>query len=389
MISMRVVLAVCFTATLGTTLPAALTGQVTRADSAAVLLSAGNGFEAAGQWEVAEAIYLHLVERFAETTAAASAQTRLINVRRAGVEGAGSVELQVWTTSYGLFIGTMVPLAFDAEAPEPYGLGLLIGGPSGFLIGRTVARSRALTEGQARAITWGGTWGTWQGFGWAMVLDLGSERRCAGGYCYDTDEEAPAVAGVTILGGLTGILIGSALSSRMISPGTATAVNLGSLWGSWFGFALGVLADQEDDALLGATLIGGNAGLLTTAVLAPGWNVTRNRARLVSLAGLLGGVVGLGVDLIAQPEDEKAAVAIPLATSVLGLSLGMAGTRDRAAPDTPGEDAGGALLNLRDGSWSVGAPLPLPIPTSVEGPRGYRRGVALALPLLHGSFRGF
>ena len=60
------------------------------------------------------------------------------------------------------------------------GVGLLLGAPAGFFASRAYARSRPLSDGQARAITLGGTWGTWQGFGWASVLDLGTEtvREC-------------------------------------------------------------------------------------------------------------------------------------------------------------------------------------------------------------------
>jgi hypothetical protein len=362
-------------------------GQASRPDSAAVLFAAGNDFEAAGEWEVAQAIYQHVIERFAGTPAAALAESRMTLAMRGGIAGAGAVELQVWTTLYGLFLGSVVPLALNAESAEAYGLGILVGGPGGFLIGRGVARNRALTEGQARAITWGGTWGGWQGFGWSMVFDVGSERFCdPSGFCRESDEDAPAVAGVTIVGSLAGLLVGSTLSKRSISPGTATAVNLGSLWGTWFGFGAGVLAGQEDDALLAASLIGGNAGLLGTALLAPGWNVTRSRARLVSIAGVMGGVVGLGIDLLVQPEDEKAAIAIPLSTSAAGLLVGVAATGDSDDSGASPDQMGDALLNLAGGTWRIGMPIPVPVRAAVADSRGHRYRTRLAIPLLKGAF---
>jgi hypothetical protein len=133
-------------------------------------------------------------------------------------------------------------------------------------------------------------------------------------------------------------------------------------------------------------LIGGNAGLLGTALLAPGWNVTRSRARLVSIAGVMGGVVGLGIDLLVQPEDEKAAIAIPLSTSAAGLLLGAALTEDSDDSEASPDPMGDALLNLAGGTWSIGMPIPVPVRSVVDDPHGHRYRTRLAIPLLKGAF---
>jgi hypothetical protein len=191
-----------------------------------------------------------------------------------------------------------------------------------------------------------------------------------------------------ILGGLAGIATGAALSNRTIPPGVATAVNFGALWGTWFGFGGGYLADLEDDGLLAATLLGGNAGLMTMALAAPGWNVSRSRARIVSIYGVIGALSGLGLDLIIQPDDDKTAIAIPLAGSVAGLALGVANTGGYDVPDTGSGAAppGGSLVRLTDGEWSLGAPLPLPrlVPWEGPGPGSWR--TALSFELLRASF---
>jgi hypothetical protein len=165
-------------------------------------------------------------------------------------------------------------------------------------------------------------------------------------------------------------------------------VNFGALWGTWFGFASGILLDLEDDSLFGATLIGGDAGLLTTALLAPGWNVSRSRARLVSIFGVIGGLSGLGIDLLSQPDDEKVAVGIPLATSIVGLAIGVGRTRDYDRPDpVPGSFGYSvALFERVRGRWSVGVPLPVPRMLDVPGPRGVERRPALLLTLLNAEF---
>jgi hypothetical protein len=364
--------------------------QATRADSAAVLLDAARRFDAQGRDDIAAALYLHILERFGDTAAADAVRT-LRGTRRDVLSRGGRVELQVWGTGYGLWLGVAVPLMAGADEPEPYGLGLLLGGPVGFLASRAYAHSRPLTEGQARAITLGGTWGTWQGFGWAHVLDLGitTRRECLpDGQCFDVQsgDATEEVAAAAVVGGLAGIATGALLSRKPVTTGLATTVNFGSLWGTWYGFAAGVLADREDDALLAAALIGGNVGLIGTAVFAPRWRLSRNRARLISLAGLVGGLAGAGIDLIAQPDDEQVAVLIPTLTSAAGLAWGARATRRhdrRSEPEGPGA-GGGALIRLDGGRLAVEPPQPLPIMTRDRTGRGARP--ALFVPILNANF---
>ena len=100
-----------------------------------------------------------------------------------------------------------------------------------------------------------------------------------------------------------------------------------------------MLADLEGDDLLAATLLGGNAGLVGGALITPGLGWGRNRWRVVSAIGLLGGVAGAGIDLLFQVDDEKAAIATPLLTSALGLALGASltgGDEDRSPAPAPG-----------------------------------------------------
>lgn len=377
--------------------------QATPADSAAVLLEAAAHFESEERPEVAEAIYRLVVQRFPDTPAALRARQRLTDLEaeiRGGTPGKGRVELQVWTTTYGLWLGIAVPGAVGADGPEPYGVGLLLGGPAGYMAGKALARSRPLTEGQARAITLGGTWGTWQGLGWVKVLDLGArESTCyalpdgsPSDGCFDTSDDTQATFAGMVVGGILGIAAGTALSRREISPGVATTVNFGALWGTWVGFATGYIADQDGDALLATTLLGGDAGLLGTALMAPGWNPSRSRARIVSIYGVVGGLSGLGLDLLIQPDDDKVAVGLPLAGSLLGLALGVGATRGYdTAPErregAPGPPSG-ALLSLRDGVWSVDAPVPYPVMVERPGPMGVSKRAALGVTLLSAKLGG-
>jgi hypothetical protein len=152
-----------------------------------------------------------------------------------------------------------------------------------------------------------------------------------------------------------------------------------------------VLADMEDDALLASTLVGGDIGLIAMGVLAPRWNPSRNRARLVSIAGVIGGLAGAGIDLLVQPENESVAIGIPLATSIIGLATGIGLTRDydtRMRPGGAPGDAGdtGALFAVRDGGLRLGLPLPLPAMERVRGRRGTMVRPTARLMLLRATF---
>lgn len=371
--------------------PASAQAPVSAADSAAVLLEAARHFEALGNEEVAGAILRLIVERYSTTVAGTAALERLQRSGGLGEERSGRVELQVWGALYGLWLGVAVPTAFGWDDPEAYGAGILLGAPAGLLAARAVTRSRNLTEGQTRAITWGGTWGTWQGLGWADVFDWGSETVCDGDFCYETGETTEAQFKAMIAGGLVGAAAGSLLSRRTIPAGVAAGAHYGSLWGTWLGVAGSVLGDIDNDDLMTATLLAGNAGLVAGAWLADRHTMSRNRVRLVSLGGLLGGLAGLGLDLLVQPDDDKVAVGIPLVLSGAGLAAGAYMTRDHDRAFRVGsldmETPHGALFGFdRTGvRWDV--PVPLPSLARSLDPNGRERLVpAIGMTLVRGRF---
>ncbi|HEM45780.1 MAG TPA: hypothetical protein ENO23_01920, partial [Alphaproteobacteria bacterium] len=182
--------------------PAAAEAQLSRADSAAVLLSAADAFAREGRWEVAEALYERITERYSDTPAAAEARARLTAPASARPERMSRVELQVFGTTYGAWLGVAVPLAFGSESAEAYGAGLLVGGPLGLLAARAYMNAHPVTEGQARAISWGGAWGTWQGFGWAELLDIGEGTVCNEFGCYPTEDNGQEIVTSMVVGGL-------------------------------------------------------------------------------------------------------------------------------------------------------------------------------------------
>jgi hypothetical protein len=376
--------------------PTAIGAQVTRADSAAVLLEAAETFQEEGRWQVAEALFHYIGERFGDTPAAARAMAALRILPEEQSDRSAQVELMVWSTTFGAWLGVAIPAALGADGPEPFGVGLLVGGPGGFLGGRALARSRALSEGQVRAITFGSLWGTWQAFGLMELMDWGEEERCSGDLCEVEGPDSKDVFKSFVVGGLAGTVTGAILARRPISRGVATTANFGALWGTWFGVAGGILLDLEGDGLLGSTLLVGDAGLLTTALLAPGWNMSRNRARLISIAGVIGGLAGAGMDLIMRPDDEKVAIGIPLATSIAGLAIGAGLTANEgrrsgqgslgSGPDGEPQGLGASLFRLRDGGFSWDLPTPFATFQPVDRKDGFSLEPAVGVTLFSARF---
>lgn len=364
-----------------------------RADSAAVLLHTAEQLRLRGETEAARVLLAHLSTQYAGTPAAAQVERMLAALRRVPeVQRPGRTELLVWSTTYGAWLGVAVPLIADSESPEAYGIGLLAGAPAGFFAARAYTSRTRPTEGQARAITFGGSWGTYQGLGWAEVLDIGrgETRICpapppsGGDPCFTIDEgpEASSRVGAAVVGGLVGIGTGAFLARKPITAGTAAAVTLSGLWGSWFSVALSVIGGLEDDNLLAATLTGGNVALAAAALVAPQWEMSESRARLISVGGLIGGLGGAGLLLIVQPDDEKVAISIPLVTSAAGLIAAARWTRDADVAADGAPPGRGALLNVGHGRWAIDMPA-----ASVRfdrTPTG--RSSALHVPLLRATF---
>lgn len=369
------------TAVAATIVAAPAHAQTTRADSASVLLEAARDFEADGAYETADALLAYIVERFGGTSAAAAAVDLLRGAGTARVEPVSRVEVPVFSTTFGLWLGVAVPAALGAEDSEAYGAGLLVGGPVGLLSGRAYARGRRLSAGQARAISWGGLYGTWLGFGWTELLDLGIQQTCGEFGCFANEGSSEELFAGMVVGGLAGVGAGALLARGPISSGVASAAQGGSIWGSVYGaMVAGILDDTLDDKALAAALISGKIGLLGGAALASRYDVGRDRVRMINLGALIGGLGGLGLDLLIQPDDTRSGIAIPLVTSLAGAILATANTSDRPRPSAGeageaggvGVGQGAALLGWADGSLRIQPPLPMPTMIPVDDPNGRR-----------------
>jgi hypothetical protein len=365
---------------------------VTPADTAAVLYEVATQLQAEGRHDLAQAMFELVLRRYPASAAAAEIRRRRVEEPRMVADRSGRVALIVGGTLYGLWLGIAVPLALEAESPEAYGLGMLVGGPAGFFAAKSYAERIRITAGHAEAINFGGAFGTWQGFGWREVTGLGTRRErlefCQPSEHFDCHvEETSGAVVITamIAGGLAGIVVGDLLARRYDPPhGLVSMSTLGTLWGTGYGFGLAALLEvDEDKQVLAMALLGGPAGLITTALLTPR-TISVERARLINIAGVAGLVAGIGLDLILQPDNVQVAVGIPMATSAAGLYAGSVWTRDydtrRERGQLPGE---AGLLKVREGALSLGAPRIAP--TTVPAEQGRRRP-AIGLTLLDARF---
>jgi hypothetical protein len=343
-----------------------------------VLVGVANRLQEEGRVQLATMLLQLVRERYPNTPAAAEANRLLAWLQQNRSDTSGRTELMVFGTTYGAALGLALPIAARSDDPEAFGLGLLLGAPAGFLAARAYGRSRPLSEGQASAIISGTVWGAWQAFGWGEVLDVGTEEECFitpdGTFCSSSDVDGHVIMKTMIIGSLVGMGVGTALSQKNISNGTAATVNFGALWGSWFGTALAILLDQDDDALLSSILLGGNVGLLGGALGNTKWQLSESRARLISIAGVAGLLAGFGTLLIFSPDDaDETAILVPLAGSLAGLALGARWTR--------GMDRD-AMIDVERGR--LGLELPSVQPTFID--KGNTRTLALRLNLIQARF---
>ncbi len=256
--------------------------------------------------EYPETEYARLVEDKMSQIATLRLQPKIISGTSKALVGFGTL----FTTWLG--VGTLI-LA-DADEPAPYGLAL-IAGPLGGLAGSmSLTQNLKLNDGQASLINLGGAWGIWQATGAAIIADA--------------DEKA--VVGASMAGGLIGLaLSGSIVHGRDITPGDATMINFGGIWGTWFALCGAMAADVEDEHnLLASAMIGGDTGLLAMAILSPKLNMSRARARLINIGGIVGTLYGLGTNILLEVDSERTAWNVMGVGSVLGLVAGAYFTRN-------------------------------------------------------------
>ena len=256
--------------------------------------------------------------RFAADRKQRLEQLNLPSIRRRKIDQSGRVGTVVFSTLYSTWLGIgTARLADETDNAKSIATGMMIGAPTGLLASLVVTRNTKLTRGQSALINFSGSWGTWQGLGWAILID-------------EDDGEKPLISGAMI-GGLSGILATSILTRR-IDPnlGDMAIINYGALWGTWLSLCAGQVAGVEGgNELLAWTLIGGNLGMIAMASLSSEIDITSARANWINLGGVIGTTVASGILAIIAESDisEEGAFATLMVGGVAGLVTGIYNTR--------------------------------------------------------------
>ena len=261
-------------------------------------------------------------------------------MNRAGLVGFGTL----FTTWLG--VGTLILL--DTEDAVPYGLALIAGPLSGLIGSLSLTRESELSDGQASLINLGGAWGIWQAVGAANLANA---------------SEKPTV-GASMAGGAIGLaLAGRIVRDRNISHGDATLINFGGIWGTWFSICGAMAArDRSNDNrnfILGSAMMGGNIGLLTMAAWSPKLNMSRARARLINIGGIVGSLYGLGTNILLDIESEDRTFWLLTGIGgMVGLTAGAYFTRSYDTQESYFTESGMGLLNLEpaEKQWHLSFP---------------------------------
>ena len=260
---------------------------------------------------------------------------------RASLVGFGTL----FTTWLG--VGTLVLL--DTEEPAPYGLVLIAGPLSGLIGSLSLTRESELSDGQASLMTLGGTWGIWQAVGAANLADAGEKL----------------TVGASMVGGAIGLALASGIvKDRDISPGDATLINFGGIWGTWFSICGAMAArDRSSDSskfVLGSAMMGGNIGLSTMAAWSTKLNMSRAHARLINIGGIVGTLYGLGTSILLDIEFEDRTFWWLMGLGgMVGLTAGAYFTRNYDTPESYFTEDGMGLLNLEPAEkrWNLSLPM--------------------------------
>ena len=265
------------------------------------------------------------------------------------ISGMSRASLVGFGTIYTTWVGVGTLILLDADEGGPYGLALIVGSVGGLLGSLSLTRQSELSDGQASLITLGGTWGVWQAVGAANLADAGEKL----------------AVGASMAGGALGLaLAGGIVRGRDISPGDATLINFGGIWGTWFSIcgAMAVRNRDQDysDFILGSAMMGGNIGLSTMAAWSTKLDMSRARARLINIGGIVGTLYGLGASILLdiEPEDRTFWSLMGLG-GVVGLTAGAYFTRNYDTAEGYFTESGMGLLNLEpaENRWNLSLPM--------------------------------
>ena len=262
--------------------------------------------------------------QFAESRKQRLEQLNLPSLRRKKIDQSGRIGTVVFSTLYSTWLGIgTARLVDETDNAKSIAGGMMIGAPTGLLASLIATRNAKLTHGQSALINFSGSWGTWQGLGWAILIS-------------EDDGEKPLISS-TMIGGLSGILASSVIT-RKIDPnlGDMAVINYGGLWGTWLSMAAGQVVGLYGNELLAWTLIGGNLGTIAMASLSPKIDITPARAHWINLGGVIGTIIASGIVVIMAESDiigPASAFGTLMVGGIAGLIAGIYNTRHIPSPE--------------------------------------------------------
>jgi len=252
---------------------------------------------------------------YARMSEGKKSEVAVLRIQPKPISGISRAGLVVFGTLFSTWSGIGTTILLDVEDVEVIGCVGCISGPLGGLTGSIrLTRDMKLSDGQASLINFGGAWGIWQAIGTAIVVDA----------------EYKGVVGASMAGGAMGLAVsGAIVRGRYITPGMATMIRFGGLWGTWFAICGAMLVNLEDsDDILTSSMIGGDVGLITVAVLSPKLKMSNARARLINISGIVGILYGLGTNVLFEIESKRDFWSVLGIGGVIGLAAGAYFTRN-------------------------------------------------------------
>jgi tetratricopeptide (TPR) repeat protein len=139
----------------------------------------------------------------------------------------------------------------------------------------------------------------------------------------DPNRVAPAVGTGLVLGGIAGYYVGS---RTRISPGDAAVINSGALWGTVIGALFSGSFEAGSQIGAGLVLSGLGMGTLAGVLATRYFHVSRTRAALLDLGGVVGVFVGAAIQNVvvqAGSNGEQAAAEQTANYTLGGLASGL------------------------------------------------------------------
>jgi hypothetical protein len=327
-----------------------------------------------GRYKDAAVLFEKLVGTYGDTDIAPRAQAQWDNLTQLAQGGmadlavqAAAYEEQGWTElainqgiAMPLIMGFLIP-AGTTQPEEPgvpvtlgmLGLGVGVGGAY------YLDKYYDLDRGHAMAVFSGEWLGVLNG---VMASAIVQPRDYRGHYRY--------MLGGTLLGGGIGAAAGHYLS---FESGDMALMNTGALWGGVLALTSFIYVDTENETAAYTRTIGAiDLGFVAAGLLSTRWKPSRKRMAVINMSGVAGAGLGFGFGILGifyGDLDEEAVPLLMVFSAGAGAAVGGYLSRDRDG------EAFGSILNLKNGTLTMGAPVPTPI-VGPAGSRGF--GFSLA-----------